>query len=110
MPLVLVGAGVPQILGLAGSSKSYSERLFDFPRVGTLSDPDATSALEVPIAAQNVSFTKEALHEILNKTECYPYFLQQWGHEAWNLAAHSPIDISVIKNANSQAVKALDEN
>jgi len=110
LPLVLVGAGLPQIVGLAGASKSYSERLFDFPRVGVLSDADAASALQVPVSAQEIAFTDDALAEILRKTECYPYFIQQWGHEAWNLATHSPIARDVIDVANAQAIKALDEN
>lgn len=110
LPIVVVGAGLPQILGLAGSSKSYSERLFDFPRVGELSQHDAISALRLPVEAQNVEFTTEALAEILKITECYPYFIQQWGHEAWNIALKSPISIDVIKEANDRAIRALDEN
>ena len=110
LPIVMVGAGLPQILGLAGSSKSYSERLFNFPRVGTLSEADAISALRLPAAAQNVEFTSTALSEILKMTECYPYFIQQWGHEAWNLAARSPIDSNIIRAASERAVKALDES
>ena len=110
LPIVMVGAGLPQILGLAGESKSYSERLFDFPRVGALAAEDAISALQLPIAAQGVKFTGSALDEILRTTECYPYFIQQWGHESWNLAESSPIDIDVVKGATDRAVKALDEN
>jgi hypothetical protein len=110
LPIVMMGAGLPQILGLAGASKSYSERLFDFPRVGALSEPDAISALQLPVSAQGVEFSKQALEEILKTTECYPYFIQQWGHEAWNLATHSPIDIDVIKAANDRAVRTLDES
>jgi hypothetical protein len=110
LPIVVVGAGLPQILGLAGSSKSYSERLFDFPRVGELSQQDAISALRLPVEAQNVKFTNDALSEILRITECYPYFIQQWGHESWNIAPRSPIDIDVVKQANSRAIQALDEN
>src|SRR5262249_26164259 len=33
LPLVLVGAGLPQLVGLAGKAKSYAERLFDYPEV-----------------------------------------------------------------------------
>ncbi|MBI5138990.1 ATP-binding protein [Candidatus Nomurabacteria bacterium] len=44
LPLVLVGAGLPQLVGLAGKSKSYAERLFDFPLVGPLNKQDAMVA------------------------------------------------------------------
>jgi hypothetical protein len=99
LPLVLVGAGLPQILGLAGASKSYSERLFDFPRVGALSEQDAKAALRLPVELMQVRFTGQALNEILRVTECYPYFLQQWGHESWNLATISPITEDIVKRA-----------
>jgi hypothetical protein len=109
LPVIVVGAGLPQILGLAGESKSYSERLFDYPRVGALDEPDAKAALEAPVATQGVSFTLAALDEILRVTEGYPYFLQQWGHEAWNIAKASPIDLDVIKLASEAAIKTLDQ-
>jgi hypothetical protein len=109
LPVIVVGAGLPQILGLAGESKSYSERLFDYPRVGALDEPDAKAALEAPVATQGVSFTLPALDEILRVTEGYPYFLQQWGHEAWNIAKASPIDLDVIKLASEAAIKTLDQ-
>jgi Cdc6-like AAA superfamily ATPase len=34
LPVVLVGAGLPQLRGRMGKAKSYAERLFDFPEVG----------------------------------------------------------------------------
>ena len=99
LPVIIIGAGLPQILGLAGSSKSYSERLFDFPRVGALQENDAIAALRVPASLMGVSFTDGALREILRITQCYPYFLQQWGHDAWNLATTSPINEQIIEMA-----------
>ena len=36
LPLILAGAGLPQLVGLTGRSKSYAERLFDFPNIGPL--------------------------------------------------------------------------
>jgi hypothetical protein len=110
LPIILVGAGLPQILGLAGASKSYSERLFDFPRVGALNEQDAKAALQVPVWSMGVSFSKRALDEMLRVTECYPYFLQQWGHEAWNMAKSSPITDRIVKASTSAATKSLDEN
>jgi len=109
LPIIMVGAGLPQILGLAGESKSYAERLFDYPKVGALTEKDAAAALEAPVATEGVAFSKEAIAEILRMTECYPYFLQQWGHEAWNLAKKSPIDIDVIKAATTSAIATLDQ-
>jgi hypothetical protein len=110
LPVIVIGAGLPQILGLAGSSKSYSERLFDFPRVGALRENDAMAALQVPVSSMDVTFTAGALEEILRITQCYPYFLQQWGHESWNIAEASPINEAIVQIASESAIKSLDEN
>lgn len=110
LPLTLVGAGLPQIIALAGKSKSYAERLFDFPEVGPLSPADARNAIQSPVRNQGVDFNEDALDEIVRKTERYPYFLQQWGHEAWNIADTSPISLQVIKAATKSAITNLDQS
>lgn len=110
LPLILVGAGLPQVVGLAGKSKSYAERLFDFPPVGALSDDDARSALQSPVRNQGVDFSEDAIAKIIRDTERYPYFLQQWGHEAWNVAQTSPISHADIELAGKLAIKNLDES
>lgn len=43
--MTFVGAGPPQIAELAGDAKSYVERLFKFPRIGSLDEEDAARAL-----------------------------------------------------------------
>lgn len=110
LPLVLVGAGLPQIVGLTGKSKSYAERLFDFPPVGQLNDADSASALQSPVRSHQVEFTESAIREILRETQGYPYFLQQWGHEAWNITSASPITLETIKDASKLAIANLDQS
>jgi hypothetical protein len=110
LPLILVGAGLPQIVGLAGKSKSYAERLFDFPSVGQLALPDARRALESPVRNQNVAFNEDAVLEVIRETQGYPYFLQQWGHEAWNIAERSPITLENVKRATELAISNLDQS
>ena len=110
LPLILVGAGLPQIVGLTGKSKSYAERLFDFPPVGQLNEEDSASALQSPVRNHQVEFAKSAIDEILRETQGYPYFLQQWGHEAWNIAAASPITVENIKTASKLAIANLDQS
>jgi DNA-binding CsgD family transcriptional regulator len=97
-------------VGLAGRSKSYAERLFDFPRIGPLAPEDAREALQGPAQSQQVSFTEEALDELVTVTEGYPYFLQQWGYEAWNVAEGSPIGLDQVRAASLLAIKNLDES
>jgi AAA ATPase domain len=110
LPLVLVGAGLPILPGLAGESKSYAERLFSFPPVGPLPEPDAARALQDPMKAAGEAFEPAALRQIFKLTRGYPYFLQEWGYQAWNHAAASPIGVKVVKQASAQVSRRLDEN
>jgi hypothetical protein len=86
LPIVVIGTGLPQIAALAGEAKSYSERLFDFPRVGSLNDADAKRAISEPAARLGVHVADEALDAIVAETHGYPYFIQVWAAEAWNIA------------------------
>ena len=110
LPVVLIGAGLPQLVGKAGRTKSYAERLFDYPELGPLRKEDAKQALQAPVKRENVSFTDEALDEIIKVTEGYPYFLQEWGYQAWNIAQQIPIDIAVAKSATDASIQRLDQN
>jgi hypothetical protein len=110
LPVVLVGAGLPQLVGLAGRSKSYAERLFTYPDVGPLSEKDAKNALRGPIRAQGVDITDEALDFLVRVTHGYPYFLQEWGYQAWNLAEQTPIDFDIVYRATESAIKKLDSS
>lgn len=110
LPLVLVGGGLPQLLGLAGRSKSYAERLFDYPQVGTLSDIDAADALVTPITQEGMKIEPGAVEAITRRTEGYPYFLQTWGHFAWNTASEPIITKDDVETATVIALKSLDES
>ena len=110
LPMVLLGAGLPILPGLAGESKSYAERLFSFPDIGALSEPDAIKALQDPTKLMGVDFERDALKEIYRLTQGYPYFLQEWGYQSWNRAAASPITLKVVQDATATVIKRLDEN
>lgn len=110
LPVVLLGAGLPILPGLAGESKSYAERLFNFPDVGAFSKEDAAKALQEPAQAAGVQFTADALDEIFRLTKGYPYFLQEWGYQSWNLAATSPITLETVMNATATVIPRLDQN
>ena len=110
LPVVLLGAGLPILPGLAGESKSYAERLFNFPNIGALSQEDTAKALQEPAQKADVTFEKDALDEVFHLTKGYPYFLQEWGYVAWNLATTSPITLQVVRDAQSRVIPRLDEN
>ena len=110
LPILLVGAGLPQLRGRMGKAKSYAERLFDFPELGPL--PDAAAALAITKPAQNegVKIDQDAVMQIVSETKGYPYFLQEWGKHAWDAARSSPITLKDVKLASASAVAALDES
>jgi hypothetical protein len=110
LPLVLIGAGLPILPGLAGNSKSYAERLFSFPDVGALSESETCKALQDPAVAEKVKFDPAALKEIFRLTKGYPYFLQEWGYQCWNQAEESPIGLDVVNHATATVLLRLDEN
>jgi len=111
LPVALIGAALPQILSLSGDAKSYSERLFVFPEIGALSDIDAAAAIVNPAAAEGVKFEPDAVTEILRVTQHYPYFLQQWAHDAWNVAEEEhTVTWSNVIDASDTARETLDES
>ncbi|MBK6552553.1 MAG: ATP-binding protein [Rhodocyclaceae bacterium] len=110
LPVVLVGAGLPQLRGQMGRAKSYAERLFDFPEIGPLIDEAARSAIEKPANAQGVAIDADALDGIVVQTRGYPYFLQEWGKHAWDVASQSPITHADVDTASRAVVAALDES
>lgn len=110
LPLVLIGAGLPILPGLAGESKSYAERLFSFPPIGALTEAESDTALQEPAHAAAVAFDKAALAEIFRLTQGYPYFVQEWGYQAWNHATASPIGLDVVEDSTSRVIQRLDEN
>lgn len=110
LPILLIGAGLPVLAALAGESKSYAERLFNFPNIGELSRVDAYKALRDPALAAGVDFEEKALEKIYEMTQGYPYFLQEWGYMTWNKAESSPITYEVVKEATEEVIEQLDNN
>jgi len=110
LPLVLVGAGLPILAGMAGDAKSYAERLFNFPDIGPLQEEDANLALQDPVQEEGVEFEAAALHEIYRLTKGYPYFLQEWGYQVWNQAETSPITLHLVQQTTELVVHRLDKN
>lgn len=110
LPIVLLGAGLKILTALAGESKSYAERLFNFPEIGALSDADVRKALLDPIKRAGADIEGPAIDEIVRYTQGYPYFLQEWGYQAWNLAPRSPISLADVQAATARVIQRLDAN
>lgn len=108
LPIALVGAGLPQLVGQAGRAKSYAERLFLYPEIGPLTEDAAKEAIEVPARKLGIEYHPNALGEILNQTKGYPYFLQEWGKHCWQCAQGSPITGADAESATLLAISELD--
>lgn len=109
-PVTLIAAGLPQLLGQMGDAKSYAERLFEFVEVGRLNPEAAKAALLIPAQSAGAMYTDEALAAILRDTDRYPYFLQEWGKHAWDVADRPPIDGGDAAMASTLALAELDES
>lgn len=109
LPVLFFGAGLPQVAALSGDAKSYAERLFHYPAVGPLLPADAKTAIRQPIADEGERIDDDALEEIFLKTQGYPYFLQEWGYQCWNLALASPIALTDAVQAAAEATRRLDD-
>lgn len=111
LPLALIAAGLPKIAKIAGDIKSYAERLFKFIPVDKLQEDDAKLALTRPASRLGVQYTDEALAEILQQTDCYPYFLQEYGQQAWKYVdkATKTISYEAACAAHNDFIIALDE-
>lgn len=110
LPVIVIGTGLPQLPALAGNAKSYSERLFEFRKIGPLTEPQAREAVRKPAEDEGVLFDDDALTMIYKTTEGYPYFLQEWAYHAWNHAAKSPINANDIANVHDEVIANLDDS
>lgn len=109
LPVLFFGAGLPQVAALSGDAKSYAERLFHFPAVGALDNDDAETAIRQPIESEGEEIDDDAIQEILAKTKGYPYFLQEWGYQCWDICQGPRINLEDALKAAGQATKRLDE-
>ena len=110
LPVILIGAGLPQLRGRMGEAKSYAERMFEFPEIGALPRDAAKVAIEKPLRDQGVDVTPDALDRIVAETRGYPYFVQEWGKHSWDAAPASPIGEPDVASASVIAIAALDES
>jgi hypothetical protein len=86
LPITIAGAGLPTLVTVTGEAKTYAERMFVFPQIGSLTREQAIEALQTPVADENVAWSDDALARVLDMTDCFPYFLQQFGQQAWDIA------------------------
>ncbi|MDP3415672.1 ATP-binding protein [Falsiroseomonas sp.] len=109
LPVLLVGAGLPQVARLAGEAKSYAERLFQYPAVGALDPVSARQAIEKPIIEEGAKIEEEALGSIIERTRGYPFFIQEWASVTWNNAEDSKITLGDADKSYPETLASLDQ-
>ena len=109
LPIVLLGAGLPQLARTAGEAKSYSERLFRYFDIGALDEDSAIDAIKKPIEDADASISSEALRSIVDGTQGYPFYLQQWASCARDVAATKTLSADDALSASQEAIHILDE-
>lgn len=110
LPVILTGAGLPQLPALVGAARSYAERLFEFPVVSSLPPAEAAAAIVVPARECGVELTPAAVDRVVTESAGYPYFLQEWGYHVWNAAPASPITDDDVRSARSSVIDTLDRD
>ena len=108
LPITAAAAGLPQIHELVGRAKTYAERLFKFPEIGRLDNAEASRVLREPATQLDVDFSDDALRHALDFSEGYPYFLQEFGEAAWNIADDGKITGRDGENARVVVEEKLD--
>ncbi|WP_285042237.1 ATP-binding protein [Plantibacter sp. LMC-P-059a] len=110
LPITFVGAGLPQIAELAGDAKSYAERLFKFPTIGSLAGEDARKAITEPAAGEGVQFESDAVDLAIEITKGYPYFIQELGYQVWGIATDGVITAADVEMAREAYESKLDSS
>jgi hypothetical protein len=110
LPITIAGAGLPTLVRVTGDAKTYAERMFTFPQIGSLTREQAIEALQAPALDEGVTWSDEALGRVLERTECFPYFLQQFGQQAWDIAdGPASITLSDVERSIPVVTAQLDD-
>jgi hypothetical protein len=110
LPITIAGAGLPSLASLTGDAKTYAERMFMFPKIGSLAEDLAAEALATPARDEGVCWDDGALARVLAVTRCYPYFLQEFGKAAWDVAdGPDAILLDDVERSLPLAIAELDD-
>jgi hypothetical protein len=110
LPITGAGAGLPTLVAVTGEAKTYAERMFTYPQIGSLTREQAIDALQTPATDEGVHWSSDALERVLDITDCFPYFLQQFGQQAWDIAdGPSTINVTDVERSNPVVTAQLDD-
>ncbi|MCD7921344.1 MAG: ATP-binding protein [Clostridiales bacterium] len=107
-PVMIVGAGLPKIYKMLSEEKSYSERLFYYKEIGSLTEEQSEKAIEIPARKFGISYTKEAVERIHAITKGYPFFIQQICQVVYKNADGDEITLSDVNHSIGEFYSLLD--
>lgn len=108
LPLAVVLAGLPNLVGAVARAATYSERMFDVSDLGPLSPAEVTEAVRQPAAELRVEWSDDAVEAIVDRSDGYPFFVQSWAYHVWNVARDEPISRADVERAAPHARHALE--
>ena len=107
-PVMIIGAGLPKIYKMLSEEKSYSERLFLYKKIDSLTEEQSRKAIEEPAKKFGITYTDDAIKEIIAVTKGYPFFIQQMCQVVYNNTDTKIIQADQIKQNVNEFFKMLD--
>ena len=108
-PIMIIGAGLPKIYKMLSDEKSYSERLFMYKKIDSLTDEQSEKAIEEPAKKFNIIYAHEAINKILEITKGSPFFIQQLCKIVYDKTNKDVIELSDVENCIDEFLSSLDE-
>ena len=108
-PIMIIGAGLPKIYKMISDEKSYSERLFMYKKIDSLTDEQSEKAIEEPAKKFNIIYAHEATNKIVEITKGYPFFIQQLCKIVYDKTNKDVIELSDVENCIDEFLSSLDE-
>ncbi len=106
-PLLFAFAGLPSLPRILAEAKSYAER-FQYSKIQQIDESVVAEALTIPAAQEDAQWDDEAVAQVVADSGRYPYFLQQYGQETWNVAAGPVITKTDAELGIAQGNNQLD--
>lgn len=107
-PVMIIGAGLPKIYKMLSDERSYSERLFLYKEVGSLTYEQSKNAIEIPAQKFGITYSDEAIDQIISITKGYPFFIQQMCQVVYKNATDNKIGCGIAEDSIEEFYKLLD--
>lgn len=110
-PMLTVCAGTPEMIRMLYKEKTYTERMFVFPKLSFLTPDQVKEAIEKPGDKINLDYTDDAMSFISDITKGYPYFVQQFGEVVCNASEGGMVvDRQKAEDVLPEYYRELDDN